>query len=349
MISNLARISAAALCLSLFCDLTIAQTKVQTKVQQQDASSAKDAPSGQWEVVQPAGQPVARHEAALAVFNNKIYLIGGRRINPVSVLDPRTNTWTDKAQSPMELHHFQAVTWGKGIYLMGAMTGPYPNEKPVEKIVVYYPAADKFEFVHSIPPARRRGGAGAVCYQDKIYLVGGITNGHIGGTVAWLDQYDPVTGQWTPLPDAPHARDHISVTVAQGKLVVAGGRKTNRNDNGPFSGTIAETDIFDFETGTWESTHADANIPTPRAGAMAFSWGKWAVIGGGESMAQKSAHQEVQAFDIETKTWSRWPDLNHGRHGTNFAIVDNYVYTASGCLNRGGVPETTIVERMLLP
>ena len=320
-----------------------------------DQTSASDAETNskqsdwKWEIVSAQGQPVARHEAALAAHNNRIYLLGGRRINPVSVYDPQTNAWTDRSKTPLELHHFQAVTWGEAIYLMGAMTGPYPNEKPVEKIVVYYPREDRFDFVHSIPESRRRGGAGAVVYNDKIYLVGGITNGHIGGTVAWFDQYDPATGIWTPLPDAPHARDHVSVTVAEGKLIFAGGRKTNRNQNGPFSGTVAETDIYDFDAGKWLSAQKNSDIPTLRAGAMAFSWGNLAIIGGGESTAQKSAHQEVEAFDVTAYTWKPWPSLNHGRHGTNFAILNNHVYTASGCLNRGGKPETTIMERLSLP
>jgi len=41
-----------------------------------------------------------------------------------------------------------------------------------------------------------RGAAGAVVYKDKIYLVGGNTDGHSGGFVGWLDEYDPATGDW---------------------------------------------------------------------------------------------------------------------------------------------------------
>lgn len=327
---------------------TQAQSQTQTQTQSQ-TDQPNDADNWKWEVVRPQGKPVARHEASFVAHQNKIYLIGGRRINPVSVYDPEHNTWTDLSPSPLELHHFQAVVWGEGIYLMGAMTGKYPSEKPVEKIVVYYPASETFEFVHSIPPARRRGGAGAVTYEGKIYLVGGITNGHISGTVSWFDQYDPVTGDWKPLPDMPHARDHISVSIANGKLIVAGGRQTNRKDGNPFSNTVAQTDVFNFKSGRWETPDASSNIPTTRAGAMAFSYGDLAIVGGGESMAQKTAHSNVEAFDVNSRTWKQWPKLNHGRHGTGFAIVGDYVYTAAGSLRRGGKPETEILERLPLP
>ena len=301
-----------------------------------------------WEVVKADGEPVARHEAALVAFDDKLFLIGGRRINPVSVYDPATNQWTNKSKSPIELHHFQAVVWGKGIYLMGAMTGPFPNEKPVEKIVVYYPESDTFDFVHTIPESRRRGGSGAVVYEDKIYIAGGITNGHIDGTVAWLDQYDPATGDWTPFPDAPNARDHVAIAVADDKLVFAAGRETNKDGKSSFSGVVATTNVFDLKTKEWLLPDPSEDIPTPRAGTMAFSWGDQVIIGGGESLAQESAHNEVEAFDVKLKRWSDWPSLNYGRHGSNFAIIGDYVYTASGCLNRGGKPESKSLERLRL-
>ena len=302
-----------------------------------------------WEIVEAEGEPVARHEAALVAFDEKLYLIGGRRINPVSVYDPVTNEWSNKSKSPIELHHFQAVVWGKGIYLMGAMTGRYPKEKPVEKIVVYYPESDTFDFVHTIPETRRRGGSGAVVHGGKIYVAGGITNGHIDGTVAWLDEYDPATGDWTPLPDAPDARDHVSIAVAEGKLVFAAGRETNKDGKTPFSGVVAATNVFDLETRKWLPVDEESNIPTKRAGTMAFSWADQVIIGGGESLAQKSAHSEVEAFDIKSKRWNSWPSLKYGRHGSNFAIIGDYVYTASGCLNRGGKPESKLLERLRLP
>ena len=132
-----------------------------------------------WETVDAEGAPTARHEAALVAFDEKLYLIGGRRINPVDVFDPATRTWQARSDSPIELHHFQPVVIDDAIYLMGAMTGSWPHETPLDRVVIYYPATDTFEFGDPIPEERRRGGAGAVLYNSKIYLVGGIDNGHM--------------------------------------------------------------------------------------------------------------------------------------------------------------------------
>ena len=302
-----------------------------------------------WETVTAKGAPTARHEAAFVSFQGKCYLIGGRRINPVDVFDPITNSWSAKSETPIELHHFQAVVVGDAIYLIGAMTGPWPNEKPVEKIVVYYPKTDEFKFVHSIPETRRRGGAGAVFHDGKIYIVGGITNGHMDGYQPWLDVYDPKTGDWKPLADAPHARDHFQAVVHEGMIYALAGRTTSQRTNQGFNLTVEPVDVYDLKQKKWLPTQECPKLPTGRAGNMAMVWGKDVVVAGGESATQKVAHNEVEAYNVTTKKWRQWPSLKRGRHGSGFAIVGDYVYTASGSGNRGGGPELTSIERLKLP
>lgn len=302
-----------------------------------------------WETVETTGQPTARHEAALVAYKGKLYLIGGRRVNPVDVYDPTTKTWTAKSETPIELHHFQAVVYGDAIYMIGAMTGGWPKETPLEKVVVYYPEKDKFKFVHTIPKSRRRGGAGAVVYEDKIYIVGGITNGHMDGSQSWLDSYNPKTGDWTPLHDAPHPRDHFAAAVVDNKLYAAAGRTTMQRTNQGFDLTVGKCDVYDLEKGIWQSNDLSSTIPTQRAGNLVASIGGRLVVGGGESGTQKKAHSEVEAFDPTTQTWTSLPSLNRGRHGSAFAVIGDYLYTASGCGNRGGSPELTSLERIKLP
>lgn len=302
-----------------------------------------------WETLKTTGEPVARHEAGLVAFDSKLYLLGGRRINPVSVFDPKSNTWTNRSTSPIEFHHFQAVVYQDAIYIIGAMTGPWPNEKPLDRILIYYPKQDKFVFGDDISVARKRGGAGVAIYNDKIYMVGGISHGHMEGFKNWFDEYDPATGQWKILPDAPNARDHFQAAVNQRKLYAFGGRNSSRKTGQDMDLTITHGNIFDFKTQQWQKVTHGTAIPTERAGSFTFSWNDEVIIGGGESMKQELAHSEVEAFNVQTKTWKSWPSFNTGRHGSGFAIIGDYVYTASGCGKRGGSPELTSVERLKLP
>ncbi|QDV22827.1 Kelch repeat-containing protein [Aureliella helgolandensis] len=301
-----------------------------------------------WEMLDTLGTPTARHEAAMVGFEGKCYLLGGRRINPVNVFDPWTGTWTAKSVTPLELHHFQGVVVGDRIYLMGAMTGGYPTETPLEKIVVYSPNKDQFEFVHSIPEARRRGGAGAVYHDGKIYLVGGITHGHMDGYQSWFDAYDPQTGDWEILPDAPHARDHFQAVVIENRLYAAGGRQTSKVTQEVFSRTVAAVDVFDFETGQWLPSTDTPVLPTPRAGNSCAVLDGKLVVAGGESGGRSSAHAEVEVYSPESAAWSTLPSLQRGRHGTGVVRIGDYFYTASGSGGRGGSPELNSTERLQL-
>lgn len=301
-----------------------------------------------WHTLETKGKPTARHEAALVGFRNKLYLIGGRRVNPVDVFDPATKTWTAKSPTPLELHHFQAVVFDDLIYLMGAMTGPYPTEKPLERVIAYSPGTDSFKMLGPIPEDRRRGGAGAVVYNDKIYLVGGITNGHVGGFEPWFDEYDPKTGEWKILPDAPHARDHFQAAVIGDKLYASAGRTTSQGTGDIFNLTVEKVDVYDFTTGKWLPESQCPSIPNQRAGNMAIAINGKLIVGGGESATQQLAHNEVDVFDPTSNTWTSWPALNRGRHGSGFVHMGSKLYTASGCGNRGGSPELQSVESLNL-
>ncbi len=303
----------------------------------------------EWVAVPAQGEPTARHEASLVAYDEKLYLLGGRRINPVDVFDPKTQEWSAKSKTPLELHHFQAVVVGDSIYIIGAMTGYWPTETPLDRILIYYPKTDTFEYGDEIPKNRRRGGAGAVYHDGKIYVVGGITNGHLDGYVNWFDSYDVNTGEWTVLPDAPHKRDHFQAAVSGNKLYAFGGRRSEQRAGLGFEQTVIPGNVFNFETGEWEDTGPEENIPTKRAGTFTTAVGEYIIVGGGESSEQIPAHDEVEVFDTLNESWTRWPDLMQGRHGTGFAVIDGYLYTASGCGLRGGEPELGSIERIKLP
>lgn len=311
-----------------------------------DSAGPRQSPG--WEVLEVSGEPTARHEACFIAHDEKLYLIGGRRINPVDVFDPVTNSWTAKSAPPRELHHFQGVSIDGIIHLVGAMSGRWPRETPLERVMTYDPESDQFRSTHPIPVGRRRGGAGAVAYQGKIYLVGGITNGHMDGFQPWLDCYDPKTGAWKVLPDAPHSRDHFQATVIGDRMYVVAGRTTSQKTKQGFNLTVAETDVFDFPTQQWLAEGEFGDVPTQRAGNSTIAWDGNLLVGGGESGNQKRAHNEVESYDPATNQWVKLPPLRQGRHGTGFGIVGDYLYTASGSGNRGGRPELTTIERIKL-
>jgi outer membrane protein assembly factor BamB len=287
-----------------------------------------------------AAQITMRHEHGYVKAGSKFYLLGGRGINPVDIFDPATGAWTKGASSPVEMHHFQAVVFENDIYVVGAMGGAFPKEPPLANIYIYNPANDAWRTGPAIPAGRRRGGAGAVLHNGEIYVVAGITNGHYDGHVAWVDAFNPRTGQWRQLPDAPRARDHFHAGIIDGKIYAAAGRRSSAATNQTFQLTVAEVDVFDLATNRWSTLPPAGNIPTPRAGAGAVVMDGRLIVLGGES-DQPLAHASVEALDPATGRWTTLKPLAMGRHATQAVLHDGKIYLASGSRTQGATEVDT--------
>jgi N-acetylneuraminic acid mutarotase len=298
----------------------------------------------QWKVGDPKTFPVNRCENAMAAANGKLYVIGGRGVKSVDEYDPKTNSWKSLIDTPLEISHFQSVSYNNEIYVLGAFTGGYPHETPIPNIYIFNPIQNEWRKGAEIPEGRRRGAAGVFVLNNKIYVVAGEQDGHWDGHVAWFDEYDPATGKWKILTDAPRPRDHVQAAVLDNKLYVAAGRLSTARTNNVLNTTIKEVDVYDFKSGKWSTMDASNNIPTTRAGGTAIVYDNKVVIIGGESDAHVEAHNEVEAFNPKTNKWEKLPNLLQGRHGTQAVVLDNKIYIACGCGNRGGGPELNEME-----
>ncbi|MBI9102694.1 MAG: hypothetical protein JEY99_09775 [Spirochaetales bacterium] len=289
-------------------------------------------------MIRTNGIPRGRHETSFVECLGKFYLIGGREADGlIECFDPAMKTWSQmKATSPL-IHHYQPLVYDKKIYMVGAMTGFYPDEPPMDSIQIYDPVEDLWKIGGSIPEERRRGGSGAVLYNGKIYIAGGITSGHTSGTNGWFDSYNPETDSWEKLADAPHIRDHFHGVVVGHKLYCIGGRNGSFHDpdfESFFAAVINEIDVYDFETSTWSILPPVSSLPVGSAeGGVATLNGKILYFGGENAT---EALELCWEFDPETEKWSELPPLNQGRHGTQAISYSNKVWVACGSPLRGG-------------
>jgi len=305
--------------------------------------SAKTAP-GNWQMITAHGEPLKREDCGFVEVNDRFYLLGGRGIKTVDVFDPATNVWTHKGNTPFEMHHFQAVAYKNKIYVVGGMTGGYPHEKPLEDIYIYDTQTDQWQKGPAMPAGRLRGSGGTVVHKGKIYLVGGIQDGHFEGTVTWMDEFNPETGTWRTMPDVPRGRDHAHAVVIGSKLYFASGRRTSGKTNEVIQLTIPEVDVFDFKTNRWVTLPSTQNLPTLRAGGTAVAFKQMLVVIGGESSTQVPSHSEVDAFDTKAGTWIKLPHLVTGRHDTQAIVYKNKIYIAAGAPKRGGGDDQNTIE-----
>lgn len=291
-------------------------------------------------------QLTERHEAAAVVIDQAIYLIGGRGADrPVERYSTITGQWENLGFAPLELHHVQPVTIDKRIYLLGAFTCCYPREQAVAEIHIFDTETEAWSVDDvGIPQDRVRGSAAAFVRNEKIYLLGGNTQGHSGGAVPWFDEYDPVERQWRQLPDAPHARDHFSAVLINDQVIASAGRQTNMPN--PAANPVPATDVYDFISGEW---HTAASIPTVRAGAVAIGYGGEVIVAGGEINTTADALNTVEAYDAETDSWQIMPSMTLGRHGSGGGVIGSRFYMLSGAFTAGGRDETSTSEYLDLP
>ncbi len=296
-----------------------------------------------WIPIDAKGDVVGRHENGFVAYNNKLYLIGGRGNPPVNVFDPKTNSWETRGKAPVDLHHFQAVTYGNAIYIVGGMYGGYPREQPHENIWIYYPDTDTWEKGAEIPESRRRGCGGVAIYNDKIYFACGIKLGHTSGTTNMFDSYDLKTGEWQELTDAPHIRDHVHAIVANDRLYLVGGRNSSYHYEDRFAAffdaTIEHVDYYDFKEEKWLTM--EHKLPVATGAGKIAKIDNYLIYMGGEG-SKPQAYSETQLMDLETGEWSQLAIMSTGRHGSAAAVINDEIYVAAGSGNKGGGNLTTI-------
>lgn len=311
----------------------------------EDATAVVPTPSvPTWKPLETVNHPHKRHEAAFVQCEGRFYLLGGRKVKPVDIFDPATGMWTEGSRPPMEIHHFQPVVWDNKILMVGAMTGPYPREVSLDRILIYEPAIDQWTWGAEIPKDRRRGGAGALIYDGYLYLVSGIQNGHWDGWVPWLDRFDLKNQSWEQLPDAPRSRDHFQAAVIGDKIYAVGGRRSSGSTKQVFDLTIEEVDVYDIKIGQWLTLPPSSNLPIPRAGCFSLALGTELLVAGGESMLQPTAHNEIQSLDTITGKWRTSSQFERGRHGTGIVEWQGKLFTVAGSGGRGGQPELDSTE-----
>jgi N-acetylneuraminic acid mutarotase len=288
--------------------------------------------AGSWEAVVTEGSPQPRAENAFVELDGLMYLIGGGP-DRIDIYDPETNTWTTGAAVPEPVHHFQAVAYDGKIYVVGAWIGSYPRQDGITNVLIYDPAEDAWTTGPVIPEARRRGSAGAVVYDDQIYVVGGNVGGHgpHATAVGWLDRFDPQTGEWEEMPTAARRRDHFQAALIDGRIYAAAGRTSDIE--GYIDSTVSAVDVFDIESETW-STVSGAPIPTERAGTPTAAVGEYVIVTGGEGFG--AAWAETEALNTETGQWELIGMLNQERHGTQMFYYDGRLWIAGGAAAQAG-------------
>jgi hypothetical protein len=217
-----------------------------------------------WEPRTPV--PFYNGWAAVAVCENKIYVIGENPEMPTLVYDPATDSWENRTGLPSTKFSVQAnVVDGKIYVIGGRLPAPLGVVSVTDSNDVYDPETDSWSKMEPIPiPVM--GYASAVL-DDKIYVIGGgVANEPEYVPVTYVQIFDPKTDQWTNGTQLPEGVCYARACATTGayapkRLYVIGGNSNYYFRNNFYTATNL-TQIYNPETEAWT---VGAYMPTTRS------------------------------------------------------------------------------------
>jgi hypothetical protein len=165
--------------------------------------------------------PTGRAKPSAAAVNGKIYVFGGwgeeDPVATVDVFDPLAGAWSTLAgvaNPAPRAAAGTAVVAGKVHLVGGCVDGACADSAAV---VVFDPATGTFSTRAPYPHVASWISCGGI--GGRVYCAGGA------GTTEYKEAfaYDPVTDDWSPLPDLPVDLWGAQYAAAGGLLVIAGG------------------------------------------------------------------------------------------------------------------------------
>ncbi len=152
-----------------------------------------------WEIEEKKFKKRAYHN--LNYYNNKLYVLGGKRIarnrkfeyleNQIEIFDQEKNTITIDNTNPHQAVDFASFLYGDKIIVMGGSIKKKSNgfKEYSNKIHLYNIKSGFWYELGPMPVAKEASG---VLIKDKIYLVGGFNK----KALMAIETYDLITGKW---------------------------------------------------------------------------------------------------------------------------------------------------------
>lgn len=127
---------------------------------------------------------------------------------------------------------------------------------------------------------------------EKLYAIGGETTAH---TYKSVECFDPLTGQWTSIPEMHIARSGAGACAMNGKLYVVGGQ-----DRAIHHSTM---ECYDPIENCW---HLCANMRNPRSGVAAVVHDHYIYAIGGRDRHRQAYYDIVERYSADTNSWENF-------------------------------------------
>jgi N-acetylneuraminic acid mutarotase len=251
--------------------------------------------------------PTSRTRFGTAVFQNRIYCIGGLILSKNctkttltginEVYDPLTDTWETKTSMPTDRYGFEANTVDGKIYLIGGwyqLETTYNNVGTSAQVDIYDPSTDTWTAGKSIPKAVAIYASAVV--DNKIYVISGMAE---GSAITNLTQiYDPKMDSWSfgaPIPMG--VKDAGAGAIAGANVLKAIYVVGGSNANAPLNGQITNQ-VYCVQTDSWSMAEP---MPMDKAGLSATVMNNTLfVTGGGHNIFTPDSTTNMQYIPLSS-------------------------------------------------
>jgi Subtilase family/PKD domain/Carboxypeptidase regulatory-like domain/Repeat of unknown function (DUF6923)/Kelch motif len=166
-------------------------------------------------------------------------------------------------------------------------------------------------------------GPTSVCYEGKIYVVGGVS-------YTTLSIYDIATNTWSHGANAPRPAWGAAMGAFEGMIYFVGG-----DPDFFFGGTSNVVNIYDIATDTWTGTGTP--MPTARSTPGYFQLGNYLyVVGGWGDLAPGSNANVTERYDMSIDAWEVGPAFSIAKADFGLAATSQYLYAIGGDSDGGG-------------
>ncbi len=283
-----------------------------------------------WAWREEAPMPGALGEVGAGIVNDKLYVFG-EGLSTTYEYDLLNKSWSTKAPRPFNGNHHSVVTEGGKLYIFGGLDNGSEG-----KVQIYDPLLDSWSLGALMPWFG--GSCSATLINGLVYVCGGI---QAGVTVDHLAAYDPVADTWSSLlTSMPVGRNHAAATTDGTRLYVFGGRTGGNTVANGFN----ETQIYDPQTNTWESSLAGGTpLPLPQKrggmGAAIYYGGEIYVMGGetwnGPGATPDGVYDRVDIYDPLANSWRVGAPMPTARHGIYPLLNGQQIYVVGGGETQG--------------
>jgi len=177
-----------------------------------------------WRSIAPQPAGLERAAAGVVVAPPNIILVGGATetaaVATVLSYNITYDEWTELPALPEPLSHPSAMQYDNGTLIVaGGLTTLDSRDASIHTwalpllATAWEPRADM--------PVARGGAAGGEIFHQLV-LAGGESG---QAALSRVDQYNPITNEWSQLPDLPEPRAGTQAAVVGGRLFVPGGAR----------------------------------------------------------------------------------------------------------------------------